>query len=223
MIKVLYEDKHIVCAVKPVGVLSEDTQSGACMPSLLREATGSRYIGAVHRLDMGVGGVMVYAKTPQAAAKMSACVASHKLAKEYLAIICGTPENESGNFTDLLFKDSRKNKSYVVDRMRKGVKEASLDYSLLGSQTIGELATSLVRVRLNTGRSHQIRVQFASRKLPLLGDGKYGSRDSNCDIALFSRRLTFEHPITGKLIDISALPATDTYPWSEYGGVMNKV
>lgn len=189
--KILFSDEHIVVCVKPVGILSQaDLNGGESMLSTLSSLYGCE-IYPLHRLDKGVSGVMVYAKTKFAASKLSQDIAEHRFKKEYLAVVNGLP-NENGEMVDLLFKDSRKNKSFVVKRMRKGVKEARLSYWLIKS--LGE--KSLVRILLHTGRTHQIRVQFASRKMPLLGDKKYGDNTEYNNIALLSYRLVFNHPKT---------------------------
>ena len=189
--KILYSDDYIVVCIKPVGVLSqEDSNGGKSMITEL-SALYSCEIYPLHRLDKGVSGVMVYAKNKFAASELSRDIAEHRFKKEYLAVVNGTPD-QSGEMVDLLFKDSRKNKSFVVKSMRKGVKEARLSYWCL--KTSGD--KSVVRVLLHTGRTHQIRVQFASRKMPLLGDKKYGGDVNYNDIALLSYRLTFAHPKT---------------------------
>lgn len=180
MIEILYEDKDIVFCVKPIGVSSETD-----LPKQLTEQLKSE-IYTLHRLDTPVGGVMVYAKNKNAAAKVSKKIAENSdFEKTYLAVCQGEFEEKSGEMQDLLFKDSRKNKSFVVNKERKGVKKASLSYEVLKTAKYKEKTCSLVRVTLKTGRSHQIRVQFASRKHPLLGDGKYGSK-INTSLALFS-------------------------------------
>ena len=204
--EILYKDKSLAVAVKPAGVLSES--SG--MPELLRDSLGGRFY-CVHRLDAGVGGVMVYARTGQAAAKLSDAMARKNFTKEYLAVIQGRPGQDRGLLRDLLFHDKSRNKTYVVDRMRRGVKEAELEYTLLESK--GEL--SLLRIRLHTGRSHQIRVQFASRAMPLLGDARYGSRYRDCGIALWSERLCFPHPFEEKTLDFRQAPPA-SYPWTSF-------
>ncbi len=155
MLDVLYSDRQIAVIVKPVGVLSEDGEAGESVCPMLREALGVREVYPVHRLDRAVGGVMVYALTKTAAAALSKAVAENALEKVYLAMVHGVPAEQNGVMTDLLYKDARKNKSYVVTRERKGVKRASLAYETLGSAE----NVSLVRVTLHTGRSHQIRVQ----------------------------------------------------------------
>lgn len=204
-IEIVFEDEYLIFAIKPVGVLSQQG-NGENMIDLLSEGRGEIY--PVHRLDTAVGGLMVFAKTRQSAAKMSQLVSENKINKEYLAVLQGVPEKESDTLVDLLFKDSRKNKSFVVKRERKGVKKASLEYKLLSSKD----NLSLVKVKLHTGRTHQIRVQFASRKLPLLGDGKYGSKCNKCTVALWSHSLNFIHPFTKEEIGFSVLPP-ETFPW----------
>lgn len=146
---------------------------------------------------------MVYAKTKPAAARLSEAIWQNLPAKEYLAAVYGRPEPSRGILEDLLWKDVRKNKTFVVHRMRKGVWPAVLDYQVVESKA----DRSLVHIRLHTGRSHQIRVQFASRKWPLVGDGKYGARDNQA-LALFSCKLAFPHPITKQAMEFESLPDT---------------
>jgi len=173
--EILHQDKDFVACIKPVGMDSEHE-----VPAALG---GEIY--PIHRLDKNVGGVMVYARSKAAAAALSKAVQEGSLIKEYVAIVHGTPP-EAGDWEDLLWKDSSKNKVYAVKRERKGVKKARLEFTRL---TAGE--TSLVRIRLHTGRSHQIRVQFSSRGFPLVGDHKYGSRDARTEPMLFSCCLRF--------------------------------
>lgn len=190
--EILHTDKDYVICVKPVGLDSEHEA-----PAALKEALGGE-IYPVHRLDQNVGGVMIYARTKFAAAALSKAVQEGSLVKEYVAIVHGAPP-EAGDWTDLLWKDSAKNKVFVVKRERKGVKKARLEFHRL---TEGE--SSLVRIRLHTGRSHQIRVQFASRGYPLVGDRKYGARDEATAPMLFSCCLTF--PWKGTLQKFEYLP-----------------
>ena len=200
-ISVLFEDTHIIVVEKLPFLVCESTAKKDGLADLLEEQTGG-YIGTVHRLDRGVGGVMVYAKTPTAAAKLSAAVQARELKKEYLAVVRGNLEPEKGEMRDLLFHDRRQNKTFVVERQRAGVKEALLEYDTVERLTTarGE-ECSLVHVLLHTGRTHQIRVQFASRGHTLLGDGKYGARGDNRQIALFATRLTFSHPVARKKME----------------------
>ena len=196
--EILYSDRDFAVCVKPVGLDSEGE-----VPAALKEALGGE-IFPVHRLDKNVGGVMVYARNRPTAAALSKAIQEGTMVKEYVALVHGTPP-ESGDWEDLLCKDSRQNKVFVVKRMRGGVKKARLEYQRLSS---GE--TSLVRIRLHTGRSHQIRVQFASRGFPLVGDHKYGARDSSPAPMLFSCRISFPHRgsirVFEKLPDWAAQP-----------------
>lgn len=198
---ILFEDESVIVCVKPVGVLSQGEGSGSLTTALKAHTSGEIY--PIHRLDRGVGGVMVYAKTKAAAASLSRQAAERGLEKEYLALVHGAPENESGVFEDLLFKDSRKNKVFVVSRERKGVKKAVCEYETLLKDTDCAEPYSLLRVRLQTGRTHQIRVQFSSRRCPLFGDRKYGAKDEEKAIALFSKRIGFTHPKTGEKMSFS--------------------
>ena len=190
--ELLYSDKNIAVCVKPVGLDSESE-----VPAALKETLGGE-IFPIHRLDKNVGGVMVYARTKQAAAALSKAVQEGSMVKEYVAMVHGTPA-ESGDWEDLLWKDSKKNKVFVVKRMRGGVKKARLEFNRLSE---GE--TSLIHIRLHTGRSHQIRVQFSSRGFPLVGDHKYGARDSSPAPMLFSCRITF--PYQGETKVFERLP-----------------
>ena len=187
--EILHEDKAFVVCVKPVGIDSEHQ-----LPEELKKVLGGE-IFPIHRLDQNVGGVMVFARTKPAAAQLSKLVQDGALVKEYVAQVHGTPP-ESGDWTDFLFKDSTKNKVFVVKKERKGVKRARLEFVTL--------APSLVRIRLHTGRSHQIRVQFASRGFPLVGDHKYGSRDEATAPMLFSCCITF--PWKGSVVKFEKLP-----------------
>lgn len=190
--QILYHDTDLAVCLKPVGLDSESEVPA----ELIRTLGGEIY--PIHRLDKNVGGVMLYARTKRAAAELSRCIGEGRIVKEYVAEVHGAPP-ESGDWEDFLFKDSRKNKAFVVKKERKGVKYARLEFTRLST---GE--TSLVRIRLHTGRSHQIRVQFASRGFPLLGDHKYGARDALNAPRLFSCRLTF--PYRGKTMCFEALP-----------------
>ena len=207
MPEILYADAAVAVVVKPAGVLSQGDAEDA-MPALLQKQLGGA-IFPVHRLDQPTGGVMVYARTQDAAAKLSAQMQSEAFGKEYLAVLDGTPEPAEGELHDLLFFDRQKGKSYAVRRKRAGVKDARLAYRVL-AQAEG---LTLVRVRLFTGRTHQIRVQFSSRGWPLTGDGKYGSRNNRCAPALWSAELHFAHPVTGETLIFRSQPP-EAYPWT---------
>lgn len=207
MPEILYADAAVAVVVKPAGVLSQGDAENA-MPALLQKRLGGA-IFPVHRLDQPTGGVMVYARTQDAAAKLSAQMQSEAFGKEYLAVLDGTPEPAEGELNDLLFFDRQKGKSYAVRRKRAGVKDARLAYRVL-AQAEG---LTLVRVRLYTGRTHQIRVQFSSRGWPLTGDGKYGSRNNRCAPALWSAELHFAHPVTGETLTFRSQPP-EAYPWT---------
>ena len=226
---ILYEDAALVVVDKPAGLSSEGD-----MPAALREAweKPDAYVGVIHRLDTGVSGLMVYAKTPRAAAALTRQVTQSQEAyavldgraekgpgtpdapifiKQYRAVIAGAPDEQlpaEGVLRDYLFKDSRKGRVFPVSRPRKGVREAVLEYRI--AATNGTL--SLADITLHTGRTHQIRVQFASRKHPLWGDGKYGSRFKG-PIALQSARLQFVHPETGQKMEFR-LDKPDGEPWN---------
>ena len=207
--KILYSDRDIAVCIKPTGMDSEKQ-----VPEALKEQLGGE-IYTLHRLDLNVGGVMVYARTKAAAAQLSRAIQDGSMIKEYVAIVHGTAP-ESGDWEDLLWKDAKKNKVFVVDRERKGVKKARLEFTRLRvMETLPDNAQpalnsemaetrSLVRIRLHTGRSHQIRVQFSSRKYPLAGDHKYGSRAKETEPMLFSCCITF--PYKGEMRSFEALP-----------------
>lgn len=206
MIEILFENNDLVACVKPVGIASQNDKTED-MVKLLGAQLGSE-IYPVHRLDAAVGGTMVFAKNQKSAAKLSKLVADGGFRKRYIAVVSGKPEKDADVLEDLLFKDSSKNKSYVVRRERKGVKKAKLEYELVASVE----NMSLVRVLLHTGRSHQIRVQFSSRKMPLVGDGKYGSKDNRCNVALWSEEIAFTWN-SDKMHFVSK-PDIAKFPWS---------
>ena len=209
-VEVIFENDDFVVCIKPVGVSSQ-ISGGENMISLLKQQLslyGDPFV--VHRLDTAVSGIMVYAKNSQTASSFTKQIQERQFKKQYLCVVHSVPEENCGRFTDLLFKDSGKNKSYVVKRHRKGVKEAILDYELLETKKFQDETLSLIKVSLVTGRTHQIRVQFSSRKMPLFGDGKYGGKD-NCDIALFSNKIEFAGT-DKKQYSFSSLP--EGFPWN---------
>lgn len=211
MVHILYSDGELAVCLKPMGVLSEG-QAPNALPSLLEKELG-RAVYPVHRLDRMTEGLMVFALSPHAAAVLSRAIAEGKMKKEYLAVVCGAPAEASGSLRDLLFYDRRAGKTYVVDRSRKGVKEALLDYECL---EVGD-KHSLLRILLHTGRTHQIRAQFASRSLPLVGDRRYGAPAEGQPMALFSHRLSFAHPKTGESMCFCHFPEPlDGTAWAEF-------
>lgn len=203
---ILHETRDLIVCLKPPGIASQQDATGENMLSALQAHTGG-VVYPVHRLDKPAGGVMVYAKTDRAAAFLSRAIQDGKFHKEYLAALRGVPEAPAGRLEDLLYHDVRRNKTYVVDRQRKGVREAALEYETV-CQTDG---LTLVRVRLLTGRTHQIRVQFGSRQLPLCGDGIYGGGAG--PLGLWSARLRFPSPTGGADLDFSRDPP-DGPPWN---------
>lgn len=204
--RILFEDKDIIVCVKPVGLLSQSDKAGSdSMVALLEQHTGG-VIYPIHRLDRETGGVMAYAKTKNAASRLSRDIAEHRFKKEYLAIVHGKPATDEDTLCDLLFKDSRKNKSYVVARERKGVKSAKLCYRVLSNKSADVEVYSLLLIRLFTGRTHQIRVQFSHRKMPLAGDRKYGAHDDFSTLGLWSYRLELTHPTNGEELKFVSLP-----------------
>lgn len=213
MIRILYQDEELLVVEKPVGLSAQaDAAGGDSLPRRLAEQ--GLPVLPVHRLDKDTGGVMVYARTKRAAAGLSAIVGQHEVfRKEYIALLSGCPQPPQGELQDLLYHDVRRNKSYVVTRERRGVRRAALSYAVAGSFADESGTVSLVRVRLHTGRTHQIRVQFASRRMPLLGDTRYGGV-RGCPLALYSCRLTFPHPITGETVAAACLPDDKAAPWN---------
>ena len=190
MIEILEQTPGLVACIKPVGVRAQGEGEND-LPALLKRQLGCE-IYPVHRLDQAVGGVMVFAKTEKMAAKLSKAIQEGKLQKEYLAVLTKRPEEDSGELHDLLFHDRFKNKTFAVSKERKGVKKAALSYRVLAESN----GRCLVHVRLYTGRTHQIRVQFASRGCPLVGDGKYASNLKEKKLgfsyqALYSYKLQF--------------------------------
>lgn len=209
-IKILYQDAHILLCVKPAGVLSTDEPGG--LPGLLRQQLGDERacVRTVHRLDRVVSGLMVLARTPQAASELSQQVRQRTFDKEYLAVIHGCPTAMEGAMTDLLRRDKAERKTYVTDVPAKDVQEAQLTYRVLKRAQ----DMSRVHIHLETGRTHQIRCQFSSRGLPLVGDRKYSLLDDGCNIALWSYRLMFRHPATGMPMDFSLDPPNEA-PWNQ--------
>lgn len=209
MIKILFEDEHICICEKLPGMLSEASQSNESLPNILKKQMNCD-IFTLHRLDKPVGGAIMYAKTKQSASAFSKLISENAITKQYITVLDAIPDNDEAELTDFLFRDKQKNKTFVVKRMRKGVKEAKLTYKIISKSE----NHALTLVTLITGRTHQIRAQFASRKTPVAGDGKYGSRDNKCETALWSHKLEFTHPLTGEKLSIISQPPYDSYPWN---------
>lgn len=216
MIEILYEDKSIIVCVKPSGMLSERSDDAKSLPMAIERERELSELFVVHRLDREVFGVMVYAKDSVSAQKLSKSIAERRFDKEYLAIVEGEMDERTGVLKDLLFRDQRKNKTYVVERNRKGVKDASLEYETLGKAE----GSSLLRIKLHTGRTHQIRVQFASRGCPIEGDRKYGSRVKAQGIALCSYKVGFENPVSGGYMSFRYLPMGNE-AWTRFDKEIN--
>ena len=212
--KIVYLDKYIAVVEKGFGEISELPEqpepNAAYTPLLLREALTasgeSPDLFTVHRLDRTTAGLMVYARTAKSASVLSNQLQDGTFEKIYLAAVGGKPAETCGEMRDFLFFDRRKGKSFPADKKRSGTKEALLRYELNETLETRFGETSIFRVALMTGRTHQIRVQFASRGLPLLGDGKYGSRINYKGCALFSAELHFLHPETGEKLSFAADP-----------------
>lgn len=217
--KILYEDNHLLIVCKPVGYLSQ--ADGSAAPDLLTwlkadlkqryNKPGEVYLGLVHRLDRPVGGVLVFAKTSKAASRLSEQVRTHRLSKEYLLVCRDNNLADSGKMEDYLLKDSKTNLSRVVSPKTPGAKDARLSYTVLERQN----GLALVYVSLETGRSHQIRVQFSSRGCPLWADARYGTPVSGGSIALYAWRLSLEHPTKKEPLTQTA-PAPVGAPWSDF-------
>lgn len=209
-LEILYSDKDILVCIKPARVLSTDEPGG--LPSLVRLALGDEKadVRTVHRLDRVVSGVMVLARNAKSASELSRQIREDEFEKEYLAVVHGKPEPDSGTLTDLLYRDKARKMTMVATEPAKGVQEAILDYQV--QNTAQDL--SCVQIQLRTGRTHQIRVQFASRSMPLVGERKYAVLEDPCEIALWSHRIAFTHPRTGKRVEFSKEPPK-IYPWTD--------
>lgn len=207
--ELLYVDEAVVVCIKPARVLSTDEPGG--LPELVRQALGDPRadVRTVHRLDRVVSGVMVLARSAEAASELSRQVRQDEFSKEYLAVLHGVPKSPEGTLTDLLYRDKARRMTMVAREPGKGVQEAVLDYRVLGTAE----GLSKVAVLLHTGRTHQIRVQFSSRGLPLVGERKYSELDDPCEIALWSHKIGFTHPLTGEQMEFSQEPPKEN-PWT---------
>lgn len=204
---IVYADEYIAVCVKPQRVLSTDEPGG--MPDLVRQTLNTQDVRTVHRLDRVVGGLIVLARTAEAASELSRQIREDQFEKEYVAVVHGQPAEKEGRYCDLLYRDKARKMTMVATEMGKGVQPASLRYRVLNSTE----NMSRVRIVLETGRTHQIRVQFASRAMPLVGERKYSTLADDCEIALWSCRLAFAHPVTGEKMEFNLEPPA-TYPWT---------
>lgn len=205
----LFVDESIVVCIKPPRILSTDEPGG--LPELVRQALGNPAadIRTIHRLDRVVSGVMVLARNAAAASELARQIRENEFEKEYLAVVHGTTEQQEGTLTDLLYRDKARRMTMVAKEPGKGVQEARLDYRVLDSK--GKMTR--LAIRLHTGRTHQIRVQFASRGMPLVGERKYSTLNDPCEIALWSHKIGFYHPKTGEWISFCQEPP-EAYPWT---------
>ena len=205
---ILYRDEYIAVCVKPSGMLSQSDEKGEAGLKEMLEAELEKPVHLIHRLDRPVSGVMVFALTRESAARLSAEVTDHtRFIKEYVTVVSGRPTEDNGILRDYLFRDRFSGKTFAVSTPRKGAKDAELEYWRLDTVNHGENGElSLIKVRLHTGRTHQIRAQLASRGYPVAGDGKYGSRIKAEGIALHSYKLRFRHPKSGKSLEFTASP-----------------
>ncbi|MBQ8208484.1 MAG: RNA pseudouridine synthase [Clostridia bacterium] len=236
MLKVLFENNNVIVCVKPAGVLSQSAADGKDEPDMLglvSEHIGTQ-AGLLHRLDRPTGGIMAFSKSPKATGVLSAAISDkEKCIKEYFAVVSGEPDSPESELRDYLFKDLRQGKSFAVFSPRKGAKEACLTYKLLGTAEGEHGKLSLVKIRLGTGRTHQIRVQFSSRGMPVIGDGKYGSRERMIGemsdfgvspkdmIALHAYRLSLDAGKTAKF-DVCAFPDKKLYPFSLFDNILTE-
>ena len=213
--EILYQDTCFLVCIKPARVLSTDEPGG--LPELVREALGDPKadVRTVHRLDRVVSGVMVLARSANAASELSRQIREDQFHKEYLAVVHGRPENPEGTLHDLLARDKARRMTFVAEAPGKGVQEAALSYRVLEYAN----GVSLVRVRLHTGRTHQIRVQFSSRGMPLVGERKYAVWNDPCELALWSAKIGFYHPGTGEWVEFSKEPPA-VFPWTEFGKII---
>ena len=208
--ELIHVDRDIVVCIKPPRILSTDEPGG--LPDLIRQALGdpNANIRTVHRLDRVVSGLMVLARTNKSASELSRQIREGEFFKEYVAVLHGVPEQPSGTLRDLLLRNKAERKTYVVQEPGKDVQEAILNYQLLShTQDL-----SKVQIELVTGRTHQIRAQFSGRNLPLVGDKKYSLFEDDCEIALWSHKIAFNHPYTGERMEFQQEPPA-VYPWTE--------
>ena len=208
--ELIYVDDDILICLKPARVLSTDEPGG--VPDLAREALGNPKadVRTVHRLDRVVAGLMVLARNEKSASELSRQIRDNEFEKEYQAVVHGGPGDDAGTLVDLLGRDKARKMTFVATEMAKGVQEAILDYRVLNRTD----DMTKVQIHLHTGRTHQIRVLFASRGWPLVGERKYSELNDPCEIALWSCRLAFTHPKTGEKMEFTHQPPMES-PWTE--------
>ena len=206
--QIIYQDRDVLVCIKPPRVLSTDEPGG--LPELVRQELNmpDADLRTVHRLDRVVSGLMVLARNAKSASELSRQIREDVFQKEYLAVVHGCPEENKGTLTDLLLRDKARKMTMVVSEPGKGVQDAVLDYEVVAKND----CMSMVRIALKTGRTHQVRVQFASRGMPLVGERKYSTQEDDCEIALWSHKIGFYHPTDGKWMAYSLEPP-ERYPW----------
>jgi 23S rRNA pseudouridine1911/1915/1917 synthase len=208
-VRIRYMDNYLIICEKPVGISSESPG----LPDLLLEQTGKK-VFPVHRLDRSTGGLIISAFSPDSCSSMQRLFQLDQIEKEYLAVVSGKPSEMAGFYHDLLYHDKRQNKTYIVKNIRKGVKDALCEWNILQTVPFEKSTLSLIKVMLHSGRTHQIRVQFGSRRMPLVGDRKYGSRISSDAPALWSCSIRFSHPCAiGQTVAVSSFPPS-VFPWN---------
>ena len=214
MVEILKKHKDYIIVYKPPGIPTQSDTTGdpdamGLAGEMLKEQGEKGSLWLIHRLDRTVGGLLVFARNKGAAARLSELVVNRGICKHYYAVAEGVPED--GVYSDLIFKDSALGKAYIVDRERRGVKRAVLSLRTVATAN----GITLVEIKLETGRFHQIRAQLSHRGTPLVGDGKYGSRDKGARMpSLFAYKLAFEYD--GEHVEIAKMPDTDVYPWSQF-------
>ncbi|MGD9901189.1 MAG: RluA family pseudouridine synthase [Spirochaetales bacterium] len=221
MVKVVYEDNHLVVVIKPQNVpVQEDASKDPDLFNAIKEylkekynKPGNVYLGLLHRLDRPTGGLMVFAKTSKAASRMSEAIREGEVEKRYLAVLVGTPKDRRATLVNYLKKDEKNNLVKIAPLSESGSKKAVLDYNILQANE----KLSLADISLETGRSHQIRVQFANIKNPVFGDVKYkGDIVVGANLSLWSYRLKFEHPVTKEIMNFVSFPPLEDVPWKYF-------
>lgn len=221
--EILYEDNHIIVVSKPQGVPSQPDDSGdkdmlSQVKDYIKEKynkPGEAFVGLVHRLDRPTGGVMVFAKTSKAAARLSQQMKDGDFDKTYLAVVCGRPREQKAKIVSYLKKDEKTNTAMIVPQSTTGAKRAELDYEMLEYDSKNDHA--LVRVKLYSGRGHQIRVQLKSIKCPIYGDQKYGGEGmAKVMLHLFAAELCFLHPTTKQKMIFRVYPPENKDAWGEF-------